>query len=69
MQDSLSFKVETLFTPLKFKACKTTALSIMPSVLKILFFFFATGLLYHVQVVTSKNVSQKIYVKPDYSFS
>lgn len=40
MQDSLSFRAESLFTPLKFKVCKTTALSIMPSVLKMPFFFF-----------------------------
>lgn len=41
----------------------------MPSVLEMPFFFFAVVLLYHVQVVTSKNISPKIYVKSDYSFS
>lgn len=71
MQDSVSLRVESLLTPLKFKVCKTTAPSIMPSVLEMPFFslFFATGLLYHVQVVMPKNISEKLYVKSDYSFS
>lgn len=38
MQDS--FRVESFLTPLKFKVCKTTALSIMSSVLKMPFFSF-----------------------------
>lgn len=68
MQDIISLRVESPLTPLKFKVCKTTALSIMPSVLEMLFFFFATGLLHCVQVVISKKISWKTYVKLDYSF-
>lgn len=69
MQDIISLRVESPLTPLKFKVCKTTALSIMPSVLEMpFFFFFATGLLHCVQVVISKKISWKTYVKLDYSF-
>lgn len=71
MQDIISLREESPLTPLKFEVCKTTALSTMPSVLEIPFFFlffFATGLLHCVQVVISKNISWKTYVKVDYSF-
>lgn len=68
MQDSISLRVESLLTPLKFQVCKTINHAICARSV-ILFFFFPVGLLYHVQVVTSKNTSPKIHVKPDYSFS
>jgi len=40
MQDSVSLRVGSLLTPLKFKVCKTTARSVMPPVLEMPFFYY-----------------------------